>query len=159
MKVVETFVQLVKGIDNSYRKIPLIEIDSEKEGPVIWLTAAIHGDEVTGTAIVQSIVKKLLKYPLKSGKIFAFPIMNPTGFETISRKEQYDEADLNRYFDGEPDGSPAERHAVLILNTILKTNPDYVIDLHFGISQINRTSEEFKITLGCRHRKKCRLSP
>lgn len=130
MKISKQFIPLVKGIDLCLRRIPLIVVDSQKTGPVIWLAAAIHGDEVTGTAIIHSLIKKFRQQTLKRGKIYCLPIMNPTGFETISRKEAYAEADLNRSFGGKTNGTIAERHAALISQTILKSQADYVIDLH-----------------------------
>lgn len=130
MTISKEFVPLFKSIDLSVRRLPIFVIDSGEPGPVIGITAAIHGDEVTGTAVVQSLVKRLSASPLKKGKIFALPILNPTGFETVTRSLLYDGADLNRSFDGDNIGSPAERSASIILSTVLKFSPDFVIDLH-----------------------------
>jgi predicted deacylase len=130
MTITKTFLPLFKGIDLSTRKLPLIKIDSGKPGPTVWLTAAIHGDEVTGTAIVHSFLSKIQNYPIENGIVYTFPIMNPAGFENITRGESLDQADLNRQFPGDAHGSSAERHAHIIAKSILGTKPDYVIDLH-----------------------------
>jgi len=130
MVIKKTFIDLYRGIDLSFRRLPLMIADSGCDGPTLWLTAAIHGDEINGTTAIHRILKRLNKINLTKGRIFAFPIMNPTGFETISRYESYDEEDLNRHFDGSNKGSVAQRHAELILQTILRTKPDMVIDLH-----------------------------
>jgi len=130
MTITKTFVPLIKGVDLSMHKLPLVKIDSGKTGPTVWITAAIHGDEVTGISTIHSLINKLAAYPLITGIIYTIPILNPSGFEMISRREPFDETDLNRQFPGDPHGSTAERQAHIILTTILKTNPDYVIDLH-----------------------------
>jgi predicted deacylase len=125
-----TFLPLFKGVDLSTRKLPLITITAPQPGPTVWITAAIHGDEVTGTAIIHSLLSKLQTHPLLRGTLYSIPILNPGGFETVSRREPFDEADLNRNFPGDPHGSTAERHAHIIANAIIRSHPDYVIDLH-----------------------------
>lgn len=130
MTITKDQIPLFKGIDLSQRRLSVMMADSGQPGPVICLTAAIHGDEVTGTAVIQSLFKRLQKFPLVCGRLIAFPILNPTGFETMSRHSFYDNADLNRQFSGRPDGSSAERLASLILQSVLSFYPDLVIDLH-----------------------------
>jgi uncharacterized protein len=128
--ITKDYIPVFKGIDLSQRRLPVLIADSGVSGPVFGITAAIHGDEVTGTAVIQSLFKLLVRFPLVKGKIFAFPILNPPGFETISRHLFYDGADLNRFFHGTPDGSAAERFASIILRSILDFKPDLVVDLH-----------------------------
>jgi len=130
MTIKKTGIPLFQGIDMTTRKLPMLVADSGKPGPVIWLTAAIHGDEVTGIAVVQSVFQRLEYYGLKQGIVYAFPVLNPLGFEMASRSEPFSEDDLNRNFGGDEDGTPSERQAFLIQKTILKTGPDLVIDLH-----------------------------
>jgi predicted deacylase len=153
-----TFLPLFKGVDLSTRKLPLITITAPQPGPTVWITAAIHGDEVTGTAIIHSLLSKLQTYPLLRGTLYSIPIMNPAGFETVSRREPFDEADLNRNFPGDPHGSTAQRHAHVIAKTIINSHPDYVIDLHTDSNNSiaytivdeaeNQTASTFKSVLG-----------
>lgn len=105
-------------------------VDSGISGPTVWLCAAIHGDEVTGTAVIQTLFRKIKKGRLLKGKIFAFPILNPFGFEFAYRQIPFFKEDLNRIFPGEKNGTIGEKLAWLIQDTILKTEPDFVIDLH-----------------------------
>ncbi len=104
-------------------------LSSSKKGPVIWLTACMHGDEIGGTVIIHELFKRLKKKLLK-GTVHAFPLMNPFGFEAISRNIVLSKEDLNRSFPGNENGTLAERIASKILNLILDTGPDLVIDLH-----------------------------
>lgn len=103
----------------------------EKSGPTIFLCAAIHGDEVNGTAVIQSVFKKLEHdQSLISGRIIALPILNPFGFEIMSRHEPFDESDLNRQFPGRVDGDYPQRLAETIFSLIKEENPEVVLDLH-----------------------------
>lgn len=130
MDIEKDFIPLFRGIDLSTRRLPLLSANSGKSGPTVFLTAAIHGEEVTGTAVIQSIFKRFEVSPLLAGRVCAFPILNPSGFETLSRRELYAEADLNRCFGGEDEESTSGRLASLILSKILETKPKYVMDLH-----------------------------
>lgn len=104
---------------------------SETPGPVVWLTGCCHGDEVGGIVIIQEIFKKIRKKNyLKKGAIYAFPLMNPIGFETASRHITFSKEDLNRSFPGNPKGSLGERIADIIFKTITDMKPALVIDLH-----------------------------
>lgn len=97
---------------------------------MLWLTACVHGDEVGGVVVIQEVLKLLRKTPLQKGSLFAFPVMNPIGFETVSRGTVLSKEDLNRSFPGGQQGTLAERIAHKIFSTIIKTKPTLVLDLH-----------------------------
>lgn len=130
MNITYDYIPLIPGIDLTVRQLPVMIADSGIPGPIVWLTGAIHGDEVTGTAIIQSVFHRLRREGLIAGKLYAAPILNPTGFETISRREVTTNADLNRSFGGSAQNGTAGMMAAEILAAVMKTNPDYVIDLH-----------------------------
>ena len=121
---------MLTGSELSPRHLPLMEIKSINPGPVVWLTSCSHGDEVGGIVVIQEIFKRIRKKPLLKGSIHAFPLMNPMGFENISRSITYSKEDLNRSFPGDKNGSLAERIADKIFTTILNTKPALVLDLH-----------------------------
>lgn len=130
MKLKYSFLKIYTGSDLSIRRLPLMKVKSEVQGPVVWLTACVHGDEVGGMVIIQEIFKKLRKQHLKKGVIYAFPLMNPGGFEVASRNVTLSNEDLNRSFPGNPTGTLAERIANTIFTTIVRTKPELVLDLH-----------------------------
>ena len=107
-----------------------MSVVSSKTGPVVWLTGCMHGDEVTGIVTIQEVFKKIQKQCLLRGSVYAFPLMNPIGFETGSRNITLSREDLNRSFPGDRNGSLAERIADKILNTVRQTSPSLVLDLH-----------------------------
>jgi len=129
-KIKYSFLNILTGSDLSKKRLPLMEAKSVNSGPVVWLTACAHGDELGGIVVIQEIFKILRKKPLLKGTIFAFPLKNPIGFETTSYHVTLSEEDLNRSFPGGRSGSIAERIADKIFTTITKTNPTLVLDLH-----------------------------
>ena len=129
-KIRYSFMKILTGSDLSRRRLPFMAVESAHPGPVVWLTGCIHGDEVTGIVTVQEVFKAVRKRPLLSGSVYAFPLMNPIGFETASRNITLSKEDLNRSFPGDKNGSVAERIADKIFSTIRETNPTLVVDLH-----------------------------
>lgn len=106
-----------------------MSVECNDSGPVVWITACVHGDEVGGIAIVQEVFN-VLQQKLLRGTVNAFPLLNPIGFENGSRYVTVSQEDLNRSFPGDAKGSPGQRMANIILNRMLDTFPDLVIDLH-----------------------------
>lgn len=125
-------IKILTGSDLSSRRLALMSVKGYEDGPVIWLTGCVHGDEVGGIAVIQEIFRRLKHTPLKRGALHAFPLMNPVGFEMQSRYLllNKEEDDLNRCFPGDKKGSLAERIADKIFTTILATKPTLVLDLH-----------------------------
>jgi len=129
-KVSYSFLKMLTGSDLSRRRLPFMSVESTNKGSVVWLTGCIHGDEVTGIVIIQEVFKRIQKQHLLHGSIYAFPLMNPIGFETASRNITLSREDLNRSFPGNKNGSVAERIAAIVFDKIIQTNPDLVLDLH-----------------------------
>ncbi|WP_437224296.1 succinylglutamate desuccinylase/aspartoacylase family protein [Planctomicrobium sp. SH661] len=98
-----------------------------KDGPVVFISAAVHGDEINGTGTIrQLILNPRLK--LLAGSLILVPVVNMLGFEQHSRYLP-DRRDLNRSFPGSAKGSLAGRLARLVLDEIIERS-DYGIDLH-----------------------------
>ena len=110
-------------------KMPVHVIRGKKDGPRLFVSAAIHGDELNGT----EIIRRLLKLPaLKRlrGTLIAVPIVNVYGVINHSRYLP-DRRDLNRSFPGSEKGSLAARLAHLFMKEIV-SNCTHGIDLHTG---------------------------
>ncbi|MEN9060610.1 succinylglutamate desuccinylase/aspartoacylase family protein [Ponticoccus litoralis] len=102
-------------------------IHGRKPGPAVFVSAAIHGDEVIGVEIVRRLLRAA---PLSrlSGTLIAVPIVNSFGFLNQSRYLP-DRRDLNRSFPGHGEGSLAARLADLFMKEIVR-RCDVGIDLH-----------------------------
>ncbi len=109
--------------------MPIEVIRGKRAGPTLFVSAAIHGDEINGI----EIVRRLLSYPpidkLK-GTLIAVPIVNVQGFLEQSRYLP-DRRDLNRCFPGSERGSVAGRLAWQFA-TVIAQKADYGIGLHTG---------------------------
>lgn len=102
-------------------------IHGRRDGPAIFVSAGVHGDEIIGV----EIVRRLLGMPnLKSlrGTLIAVPIVNAFGFLNNSRYLP-DRRDLNRCFPGTEAGSLASRLARIFMTEIV-ARCDLGIDLH-----------------------------
>ena len=120
---------VAKLYDFTDMKIPVEVVRGSAGGPVLFVSAAIHGDEINGV----DIVRRLLKHrALKSihGTLIAIPIVNVFGFNDKSRYLP-DRRDLNRSFPGGEHGSLASQVA-FIFRTEIVNQCTHGIDLHTG---------------------------
>lgn len=107
--------------------IPVIVAHGVDEGPKIFITAAIHGNEINGVEIVGRLSSEIDPGALK-GSILFVPIVNIFGFYTMQRNTT-DRRNLNSSFPGIEKGTPASRIAYILFEEIIK-KCDYGIDLH-----------------------------
>jgi predicted deacylase len=107
--------------------LPITVINGAIAGPKLWLSAAIHGDEINGVEIIRQVLSKISAHHLV-GTLIAAPIINVFGFLEHSRYLP-DRRDLNRCFPGSPRGSLAARIAHLFINEVVK-QCTHGIDLH-----------------------------
>ncbi len=98
-----------------------------RPGPTLFVSAAIHGDEIIGVEIVRRLLRAPSLDKLK-GTLLAIPIVNAYGFMNHSRYLP-DRRDLNRVFPGSPQGSLASRLAHIFMTEIVNRS-DVGIDLH-----------------------------
>ncbi|WP_083100692.1 succinylglutamate desuccinylase/aspartoacylase family protein, partial [Pseudophaeobacter leonis] len=110
-------------------------IQGKADGPTVFVSAGIHGDEVIGVEIVRRLLRAPNLRTLR-GTLIVVPIVNAFGFINHSRYLP-DRRDLNRMFPGTPGGSLASRLAHLFLNEVVARS-DLGIDLHSAA--IHRTN-------------------
>ncbi|MFC1729117.1 succinylglutamate desuccinylase/aspartoacylase family protein [candidate division KSB1 bacterium] len=108
-------------------RIPVVVINGAYPGPKVFVTAAIHGDEINGVEIVRRLISFISPEKLK-GTLLCVPIVNLFGFYTMTRYLP-DGRDLNRAFPGSSKGTGASRIADILFNSIVKVC-DYGIDIH-----------------------------
>ena len=115
--------------------MPVQVICGRQAGPVLFVSAAIHGDELNGVEIIRRLLKRKSLRSIR-GTLLAVPIVNVHGFLNQSRYLP-DRRDLNRTFPGSAKGSIAARLAHLFITEIV-SKADYGIDLHTGA--LNRSN-------------------
>ena len=106
---------------------PAYVIHGKKPGPVLFLSGAIHGDEINGVEIIRRILN-LKSINRVRGTLIALPVVNIFGFINQTRYLP-DRRDLNRSFPGSRKGSLAGRMAHLFLRDIV-SRCTHGIDLH-----------------------------
>ena len=115
--------------------VPLQILHGRSDGPVLMVSAALHGDELNGV----EVIRRLSRAPGMSrlrGTLILVPVVNVFGFIHRSRYLP-DRRDLNRCFPGSERGSLGSRMASLFCEHVLSA-ATHVLDLHTGA--IHRTN-------------------
>ncbi|BAM05187.1 succinylglutamate desuccinylase/aspartoacylase family protein [Phycisphaera mikurensis] len=106
--------------------LPVRVIRGKKPGPKVFVTAAVHGEELNGMGVVHDL---MYGEPLALGRgtLALLPVVNIFGVETQSRYMP-DRRDLNRCFPGVASGSLTSRVARTVFDALCGF--DFGIDLH-----------------------------
>jgi predicted deacylase len=131
----KVLLKIGKLYDNTEINIPVEVIRGKKPVPVLFVSAAIHGDELNGVEICKRLLD-LRQLKELNGTLLVIPIVNVFGFNSLSRYLP-DRRDLNRSFPGSPNGSLASRLAHIFMTEIVKKST-HGIDLHTGA--VHRTN-------------------
>lgn len=115
--------------------MPLQVICGRRPGPVLFVSAAVHGDELNGVEVIRRLLRRRQLRSV-SGTLIAVPIVNVHGFLDQSRYLP-DRRDLNRCFPGSRRGSIAARLANTFMQEVV-CKADVGIDLHTGA--LNRSN-------------------
>ncbi len=108
-------------------EMPIHVVHGKKDGPTLFISAAIHGDEINGVEIIRRVLS-LSSLKRLRGTLLAVPIVNVLGFHNHSRYLP-DRRDLNRSFPGRDTGSLAGRLANVFMTQVVQRS-DIGIDLH-----------------------------
>ena len=109
--------------------MPAYVLHGRKEGPRLFVSGAIHGDEIIGTEIIRRLIK-LKKIKNLRGTLILVPAVNVYAFLDQSRYSP-DRRDLNRFFPGSKKGSLTSQLADTFMKEIV-TGCQFGIDLHAG---------------------------
>ncbi len=115
--------------NNTPVTLPVHVIHGRRSGPTLFVSAAIHGDEILGVEVIRRLLNAKGIDSLK-GTLLCIPIVNAFGFLAQTRYLP-DRRDLNRVFPGSRNGSLAGQIAHLFLKEIVARS-DFGIDLHTG---------------------------
>lgn len=107
--------------------VPVLIAKGAKEGPVLGLTAAIHGDELNGIRIIQEVFDSLDLTNLQ-GTLIGIPGLNAVSIP-LNRRRFTDEEDLNRNFPGKANGNDSQQYVWQITSKVIPLF-DYLIDMH-----------------------------
>lgn len=120
-------IPLGRRVTGNEIALPVEVINGRRSGPVLFVSAAVHGDEIAGAEIIRRVLTHGGLRRLR-GALIAVPIVNLYGFVALTRYLP-DRRDLNRSFPGSAKGSLAARLAHVFLKEIVD-KATHGIDLH-----------------------------
>ena len=108
-------------------RVPIVVIRGENKGPVVGITAAVHGDELNGIKTIFRLIESVSPKKL-SGTLILVPVSNVPGY--LKNQRFYsDNVDLNRIFPGAPSGASSRIYAHHFVSRIV-SQFDYLLDIH-----------------------------
>ena len=110
-----------------YSMLAVRVLHGVRPGPTVFVSAAIHGDEIIGTAVIQRLARELSGKNI-AGTIMLVPVCNIFGFLNHSRYLP-DRRDLNRSFPGNEGGSLAGQLAHIFFTEVV-SRASLGIDIH-----------------------------
>ena len=123
----DVFLAVSESYSGMTVEIPVHVRRAKKDGPVVFVTGALHGDEINGTGAIRQLVQSH-DLDLVRGSVILIPVLNILAFDRHSRYLP-DRRDLNRSFPGISTGSLASRMARTIFDEVV-ARCDVGIDLH-----------------------------
>jgi predicted deacylase len=109
-------------------EVPVTIINGEQPGPRLFLTAAIHGDELNGVNVLQQVARRYEPTDIH-GTLVCIHVVNVPGYIAQQRYIPGYDLDLNRSFPGKPTGNDAQRMAHVLYERFL-SKCDMGIDFH-----------------------------
>ena len=109
--------------------LSVLVLHGRRPGPTLFVSAALHGDEVLGVEVIRRLVRLDVLDDL-AGTLLAVPVVNAFGFLSLSRYLP-DRRDLNRSFPGFASGSLTAQLAHLFMTEVVGRS-DFGLDLHTG---------------------------
>lgn len=107
--------------------VPVMVARGIGEGPILGVTAAVHGNELNGISVIQRLFNEVDVAELR-GTIVGIPVVNIPAF--IRKKRRFnDGVDLNHIMPGKKDGNISQVYAYRFMEKIVKKF-DFLLDLH-----------------------------
>src|SRR5258708_12758909 len=134
---VETKLRTIELADGSWVDLPLLVLRGSRPGPVFYIGAAFHGDEVNGVEVATSFARGLDLKSL-SGTVLMVPAQNPLALQAQHRvfvghylKSPLDQSPNDPWisFPGDANGNMAAQLAHFLYDRLMR-HADYLIDIH-----------------------------
>lgn len=109
-------------------RVPVMSICGEEDGPVLWINAGVHGEELSGIFVIQRLFNMIDPKDIK-GTIIMSPGCNPLALRGSNKFTVEDQLDMDQQFPGNPNGWLSEQMAYHFFKEI-KDTANYFIDFH-----------------------------
>ncbi len=128
-KISYCWIRIVEGELGTSIRIPIMVAKGAKPGPILGLTAALHGNELQGIPAIHTVFRELKpKLHNLQGVVVGVPCLNVPGY--IRRQRGYsDGVDLNRSMPGSEFGTSSQQYCFHLFNKIINKF-NFLIDLH-----------------------------
>jgi len=123
-------IKVGEDADKRPVELPFLVARGVEDGPRLVVNAGVHGDELSGVAIVRRVLSEVEVEQLR-GTVIGVPVVNVMAYDAGLRWDPADPKDMNRRFPGDSGGSLTDRLAHLFFHEIA-LSADYIIDLHSG---------------------------
>jgi uncharacterized protein len=120
-------LQLFRDPAGQPLRVPVLVVRGAEPGPILGVTAAVHGNELNGIPAVHRFVHGLDPKRLR-GTVVAISVVNIPGF-LLRRRGFSDARDLNRLFPGKDGGTDSQLWIARLREQFL-TRLDFLVDLH-----------------------------
>ena len=107
--------------------VPFVLVRGAEPGPVLGISAAVHGNELNGVKIIHRLLADVDPNGFR-GALLCAPVVNIPAYNA-GRREFTDGNDLNHVFPGKANGPPAEQYARAFVLTFLPAI-NYLVDIH-----------------------------
>ncbi|MEM7131026.1 MAG: succinylglutamate desuccinylase/aspartoacylase family protein [Chloroflexota bacterium] len=125
-----TWLAIAPRVDGGTWRLPLLNVTGATSGPVLVVTAAVHGDEYEGVEAIPQVFQQVEPDALR-GTLVMLPVCNMPAYEAATRNSPIDGLNLARVFPGGQHGTITQRIAYWITQKLLKP-ANFFIDLHSG---------------------------
>ena len=129
-------IPVAQLFDYTKINIPIEVIRGKQPGPCLFISGAIHGDEINGPEIIKRLMEKKKLLKSIAGTLILLPIVNVFGYNQ-NKRYLPDRRDLNRCFPGSEKGPLGSQIAHIFMREVV-AKATHGIDLHTGA--IHRTN-------------------
>ena len=121
------WLKLISDGFGSPINVPVMVARGIGDGPILGVTAAVHGNELNGVSVIQRLFNEIDTKELR-GTIVGIPVANIPAF--IRKKRRFnDGVDLNHIMPGKEDGNVSQVYAYRFVERVIK-HFDFLLDLH-----------------------------
>lgn len=126
-EITRYWVHLISDGMGNGMNVPVFVARGLEDGPVLGVTAAVHGDELNGIPAIQRLFGELDATELR-GVVVGVPVVNVPSFMRKQRRFN-DGTDLNHIMPGKIDGNVSQVYAYRVFHRIIHQF-EYLLDLH-----------------------------
>ncbi|KAG0005580.1 hypothetical protein BGZ80_008647 [Entomortierella chlamydospora] len=127
-RLTRLWIVLAESAMSTPIKVPVLVAKGVRPGPVVGLTAALHGNELNGIPLTHRLVLHEIQCQALHGIVVAVPVANVPGY-LAGQRGFSDGTDLNRLMPGKKDGSTSQVYSYNLMTRIIR-HFTHLIDLH-----------------------------